>query len=239
MDWSALTLHLLHPRAVGIPCPSSGSSWTICGFTAPKEQLLHTTINRWLLNTPQCLNPLKKQHQHSIGEVCPADLHNFTNPQGRGAIRQMSWRGLQESRRCGQSKHFLRAAGKFLPSSPVLTPQQLDNVWCSMGKEPQKCKYKSPVGCEIKQWLNPLFLWYYRSFAEPQPGGKSTAQPLTREGCTRGQSSLVGIYWDRKVLPLSDTQRMPPFESCNKSKYSQHLWAASMHSSSEVNSPLE
>lgn len=37
----------------------------------------------------------------------------------------------------------LRAAGKFLPSSPV---QHL----VFMGKEPQNCKYEIPLGCEIK-----------------------------------------------------------------------------------------
>lgn len=75
-------------------------------------------------------------------------------------------------------------------------------------REPQNCKYKHTLGYEIQQRLNSLFPVELQAFCWA-PAQRE--QHRTREGCTRGKSSFVGIYWDRVALPLPGTQRMPPF----------------------------
>lgn len=104
----------------------------------------------------------------------------------------MSWRGLQESRWCGQRFESWRTPAQF--------------PWITFGV--QNCRHKMPVGWEIRDEIH-VFP------GELQPRGSSTAQPLPREGCTRGESSFVGIYCHGMAHPVTATQRMPHFENRN------------------------
>lgn len=104
----------------------------------------------------------------------------------------MSWRGLQESRWCGQRFESWRTPAQF--------------PWITFGV--QNCRHKMPVGWEVRDEIH-VFP------GELQPRGSSTAQPLPREGCTRGESSFVGIYCHGMAHPVTATQRMPHFENWN------------------------